>query len=610
MNGNGNPGPGGPYQPGGQYQQGNTYQPGGQYQQGNGYQPGGQYQQGNGYQPGGQYQQGNAYQPGGQYQQGNGYQPGGQYQQGNAYQPGGQYQQGNPYQPGGGEMSPAPRKKKWIPWVAGGTVAVAAVALAVVFVPKLFADPYDQVMDAVKALPSSASSPMAEEIGWADLKAAVQEAGYFSGEFSLRELPSTAGIDAALLSGFSVKLDGAVDPAGKQAGLGLALAMGGSDLLSADYYLDEEMAALSIPQLYEGALAISSGNLREQLENSPLFDQMGLTETDLASLDFVLEFFPDGGVSEEFRTALTESLETFQEAIAVEKLDDSEEIDIGGKDQECQGYAVIVPRDAVVALVEDFWDAYWDLLGDMEEILENYQYGMDLDALDAQMDLLAEQLEEALRPELEWEVYLTGSGDLAMVRVDDFTHWLEKEYAQELQDEGSGMSFELTFHGEEMPGDAFVLEMGNPYGDDRIILEKTSEMDGDDLYTEYHLIGSSSTGEWEFLSLETSWLADDQAFSYEVSIPEQELLLFLEGSLGQVEKGESVEVILDSVGMTYMGETLALEGTLELGAGVGDLEEPEEVRMLLEMDEEEFLALQAEMEENLSGLMGILNGGF
>lgn len=591
MNENGYQGQNGPYQPGnGAYQPGNngTYQPGGYgtYQPGNNgtYQPGnnGAYQSG-GY---GTYQPGNngTYQSGGYGT----YQPGG-----GAYQPGGSGQ-GPEFSCGGGSIPPEPKKKKWIPLAAGGVVLAAVVVLGIIFVPRLFADPKERVLDAFRELPGSASSPIAEEIGWADMQEAMGEAGHLSGEFSIRELPASMGADAQMLSAFSFRFDGALDSGAKAGELGLGLQMGGMDLVSGELYFDEDMLAVSLPQFYDGALAIGTGNLREQLEGWPLFEQLNLSEYELAMLDVTLEFFPDSSVQEEMQAALEESLQAFQDEIVVEELDQTEEVEIGGRDEECRGYLVSVPRDAVIGLLEDYLDWYQDLMDQMGLTADEYT------SLMAQLDAGVQQIETVLQAELEAEAYLTGSGELAMVRVEDFRDWIAEDYQENMD----SLALELSFHGEAMPGDSFDLELYSPESGQSMRLEKTGEVDQGDLYTEYRFSIDEGDGEVELLSMEGSYLVDSREFSYRAEIPAGNVSFFLEGSLGDVQRGESLEVIIDEAGLTAEGETLSIEGSLELGAGAEGLAAPEDVRMFFDMDEQDLLDLQEEINSSLGGLFG------
>ncbi len=511
--------------------------------------------------------------------------------------------QNGPYQPGGsgpefsfgGEsIPPEPKKKKWIPLVGGGVVLAAVVVLGIIFVPKLFADPKDRVMEAFRELPGSASSPMAEEMGWADMQEAMQKAGHFSGEFSLQQLPASMGSEAQLLSAFSFYFDGALDYDAKEGEMGLGLRLGGMDLISGELYVDEDMLALSLPQVYDGALAIGTGNLLEQLESWPLFEQLNLSEADQAMLDMTLEFFPDSSVQEEMLASLEESMQAFQDEIVVEQLDQTEDVEIGGKEQECRGYLVSIPRDAVIGLLEDYLDWYQELLDQMGLTAEEYN------SLMAQLDTGVQQVEAVLQGELEVEVYLTGSGSLAMVRVEDFRDWIVEEYQENME----SLALELSFHGEAMPSDSFELELYSPEGGQSMKLIKTGEVDQGDLYTEYRFTMDEGNGEVELFSMEDSYQADSRAFSYRMDIPEGNVSFFLEGSLGDVQKGESVEIILDEAGLTAEGETFSIEGTLELGIGAGDLEAPENVRMIFEMDEQDLMDLQEEINSSLGGLFG------
>lgn len=537
------------------------------------------------------------------------------------YQPGGSYvppaENFTPGQAGGGagpdfqytegEIPPDPKKKKWIPWLIGGAGVAVVAVLAVIFVPRAMADPHERVMEAFKGMAANASSPIAEEIGWEQMQEAMAESAFFQGEFSLKELPSSAGVGAALFGGFSLRMEGAMDLEAKEGGLELALAAGDSDLFSGEIYLNDEMLALSLPQLYEGALAVGTGNLREQLENSPLFDQMNLSEADLELLDFPLDFFPENDASGNLATAMAEDLETFQNAVQVEELDQKETIEIGGGSQECQGYLVIVPRDAAITMLEDLWDSYAAYMEELLAVYENYSLYGDLQVgiqqTETEIQDAFAQLESVLSSELELEVFLTSSGELAQVYVDDVMNWIQADYR-----DGSSVGLQLTFQGAEKPGDSFRLEMMDRAGDESILLEKTGRLEGEDLFTQYRLVQNFDGEEAELLFVDGSYLADSRTFSYQVQMPEEDLSFFLEGSLGEVQSGESVEYLIDAAGFTVYGETLSVQGSLKIGSGTGGLTAPETVQMVLELSEDEILDLSEEIQTNLQTWMGGLTG--
>ncbi|WP_434310850.1 hypothetical protein [Hominifimenecus sp. rT4P-3] len=505
--------------------------------------------------------------------------------------------------PQGGQTSP--QKRKILPFVIGGGVLAVAILLAVFLVPKLFASPKSQVWKAFAKLGAEWEFPVAEEIGWESLMTAVSSKQSMELELYLDELPaSTSPDEAVLLKNMGVRLAANSDQDEKQMDAELMFRMGGSDLFSFQFYGDEDLLSLAIPELFNGALGIGTGNLREQVENSPLFDQMNLSESELAELDFSLnpwEWMGKEG-NEELTERLMESLRQLEEAIRVEKKDQTKKISIGGEKQECQGYVMVIPKEDVLAFLEEYMAVYQDALKQQMELFGTMNtvsmYGENpWEEMEGDFEDLLDEIDKIMEDEWDVEVYLTKSGDLAQILVKDLSDWV-KEDIEEIQ-------FELTFSGEERPSDEIYLSMMDSY-EDGIFAEKTTDRSKTETITRWS-IGEESNGKKnDALSIENRYNSDSQEFSYRMNLEEEEIELFVEGSLGEVEKGKSVVFEIDALGLQTDGERMAFAGSLTYGELEESIEKPSDIRMVMEMDEEEFEELGTEFLQGIQNLQNAL----
>lgn len=497
------------------------------------------------------------------------------------------------------------RKRKILPFAIGGGVLALVILLAVFFVPKLFASPKSQVWKAFAKLGAEWNFPVAKEIGWESLMTAVSSKQSVELDLYLDELPaSVSGDEAVLLKNMGIQLTANSDQDEKKMDAGLTFRMGGSDLFSFQFYGDEDLLSLAVPELFDGALGIGTGNLREQVENSPLFDQMNLSESDLSELDFSLnpwEWMGKEG-NEELTKRLMESWRQLEEAIQVEKMEQTRKISIGGEKQECQGYAMVIPKEDVLAFLEEYMAIYQDALKQQMELFGTMNaasmYGENpWEEMEENFEDLLDEVDEIMGDEWEAEIYLTKSGDLAQILVEDFSDWVKGSMEE--------IHFELTFAGEERPSDEIYLSMTDSY-EDGIFAEKTTDINKAETITQWS-IGEESNGRKNtMLSIENGYDSDTREFSYRMNIEEEDIELFLEGSLDEVKKGKSVTFEIDALGLQADGERMTFAGSLKYGEWKDSIEKPSDIRMIFEMDEDEFEELGTEFLQGIQNLQSAL----
>ena len=572
---------------------------------------GGAFQPGNEFTPEKEFGGGEAYAQGNGYSEGEAYAPGNGYSRDAAYTPGSGYYGENYVQGNGGaggdsggwngggtmdfsEKEPS-KKRRWLPWTIGGAGIVLVLVLGFLFLPKLFASPKTQVGTAFAKLGAEWNFPVAKEIGWDGISAVSKQ--NLEVELFLDELPVSLGSAADLLESFGMILTVNTDRDKKQMEWDLGYSLGGSDLFSLNFYGDEEFLSFSVPELFNGALGIGTGNLREQIENSPMFDEMGMSESDLEELDFSLNPWAQADLegAKELTKRLTESLVKWGDAIRVEEMDRTEEIKIGGKKQTCQGYLVVIPEDAAMDFLEELKDFYREMLENQMELLGGMEAfavsaGNPWEEMEEEFDNFLKEFDEYMADEWEAEVYLTKSGDLAKILVEDLSDWME--------DGGEEICLEVTFTGEEQPSDTISLAMTDSEGDG-IFLEKTSDITKKENSSHWELWEEFYGDKEPVLTLDCSYEVDSQEFSYWLTLEEEEISFFLEGGLGKVKKGESVEFEIDSVGVEAEGERMTLSGRLKYGKLEGSVEKPSDVKMILEMDEGEIEDFAMELQQGI-----------
>ena len=331
-----------------------------------------------------------------------------------------------------------------------------------------------------------------------------------------------------------------------------------------------------------------------------MFDEMGMSERDLEELDFSLNLWGQAGSegAKELTKRLTESLVQWEDAIRVEEMDRTEEIKIGGKKQTCQGYLVVIPKDSAMDFLEVLKDFYREMLENQMELLGGMEAftvssGNPWEEMEKEFDDFLKEFDEYMADEWEAEIYLTKSGDLAEILVEDLSDWME--------DGGEEIRLEVTFTGEERPSDTISLAMTDSDGEG-IFLEKTSDITKKETFSHWELWEEFYGDKEPVFTLDCSYDADSQGFSYWLTLEEEEVSIFLEGGLGEVQKGKSVEFEIDSVGVEAEGERMTLSGRLKYGKLEDSIEKPSDVKMILEMDEEEIEDFAMELQQGILDL--------
>ena len=184
-------------------------------------------------------------------------------------------------------------------------------------------------------------------------------------------------------------------------------------------------------------------------------------------------------------------------------------------------------------------------------------YGNSWEYMEEEFDDFLKEFDEYMADEWEAEIYLTKSGDLAEIVVEDLSEWMV--------DGGEEIRLEVTFTGEERPSDAISLAMTDSDGDG-IFLDKTTDLSKNETASHWEFWEEFYGDKEPILTLDCSYDADSQEFSYWLTVEEEEISFFLEGSLGEVKKGKSVEFEIDSVGVEAEGERMTLSGRLKYGS--------------------------------------------
>ena len=274
------------------------------------------------------------------------------------------------------------------------SVKTAGVALsaAMLLQGTALAAPMDELNEIMeKQSEMQTESLMEQTLGFSALGEAIDDNGL---KFRVKVQPdekmlADMGAELETLQGAYGLLGLQVDTKAENWQLDAGFGSDTESLLDLSLYGDKGQLALSIPQMYAGALALKEGNLREQVMGSDLAGIFGLTQENAAQIpDIDMTFYPDDVLDDDdadmfgsMQERLEEKFEALGETAQAEK---TEEGDV-------TTYEVTVPSADLMEVYEIVLDEYLSVFRD-----SGLMEVSDADELDTQLEQMLSEMETML----------------------------------------------------------------------------------------------------------------------------------------------------------------------------------------------------------------------
>lgn len=474
-------------------------------------------------------------------------------------------------------------RKKWlIP--AGAAAAVAVIGGGVMLSHQ--ADPKDTVIDAFKSITAEGQLNPSEEIfGTKELEDLLQKGSAQTG----MELSMTGISDESLnqMSGAGIGLDVKRDVDSGRQLLNLSLQYGGGELADAQLYMDDTQIMAAIPVLSSRMFTLDYVNdLEGQLINSPYaaqkLEEQGI---DIEGLANYLGQYKEALSDEEPMLDLkalwnrykegSKAIDDLKTAMTVTK-NDKKEFTIDGQSENCRGYHVTLPKDALIRFAKTTREfflndetlkqdvvRYLELAGDASSIYAADGDGESVDPEEQQKELWAQA--EAVLDNLVEEMENT-IGDVTMdvyVRKDGKMAGFSYETDATVEEEN------VRFYGDVSFGGGYNM-LSNVNGalniedsDGQIItvsLDKTGAYEAGKSWSGQVIATLQGDEEkYQFILDGDYQIADG---SYEVKLDLQsngasQASLTANGAVSELSKSESVHIDMDSLRL----ETTLLNGS-------------------------------------------------
>lgn len=545
-------------------------------------------------------------------------------------------------------------KKTGIRLAAGTAVAVWLISVPVMAAPK------EELEELLKQAEETmqGSSAVSEYLGLEELEEAIEENG-----FDVRllaglsdETAENMGLPGEVAESSYLGIRVQSDPEKRQWNLETGLTVSDREFLSLSLYGDHDLLAMSVPQLYEKAIGIKSGNLYEMLENSwmkeVITEEMGELPESLRDIDLV--FYPN----EEEWEAWQESVETLYQTEDLEEqfeeiLDNfTESLEIVCQEDDDYGYdkvyVVKILWDELETLYQGWASLYMkpfvaagavtsEESGDFEEQLQ-----MSLEEMFTQVRLVS--------PEDPVAKFYVSDGKLERILCElpvDLTEVRKAE--DELQSEAAEAGLELQSEtaGAESKLQSGMSETEKKTGsDDRGILEIRvsfwndgegyadidydiygKDMEGNVLgsiniwrtHTEEGTVSGNNIGMMMMEGEECTYYSDlfDSSFdsstgeyTVKFSLKDQDtsetVYLELAGNFADVVKGQGFTCNYErcAIGEDYE-DMMDLTGSVTVQANPGVIQKPQETEILTDLTMEQMGTLIRTVEANANEYFGI-----
>ena len=398
--------------------------------------------------------------------------------------------------------------------------------------------------------------------------------------------------------------------------------------LTLSLYADEDQLAVSIPQFYDGALAIRSGSLLQQYNGSWLEQMLDQPLEEDVDLSFV------PGEQEEDETQEDDSWELVKDAARVEKSEQGDET----------VYSVIVPTETFLEFCQAQYDGMVEWLasmatvttyGDEEAFFACLKEAMEeecvldfhvkdtlLTNITLETTINTAAIEEYQReqensenpdgPTVSFGAVLPGTQTETGGTNEENAEADQNEVTKQIIGGADGSTaiylgstgvitekLSFAFTDPENPNAGFESSLKLENGEKKITVELSGERKqtkNTETYT-LHLTQSDDDGinfDEDFYNV--SFNAETGEYDGVLNFGEEVGMIGLDAAFTEIKAGESFDLRVD--GLTIADETGAgsINGTVSVQASPGELKAPENEKMFFELTEAQLLNLVMEIQ--------------
>lgn len=518
------------------------------------------------------------------------------------------------------------------------------------------AEPAEELEDILERQEElSQDSLLAQQLGLDELDDAMERNGW---QFSVKSGLTDGTLETLDMEG-AVPEDGyagisfRVDPKQKK---WLFQANTGAEepFLDFELYGDMHQLALSIPQLYSGAVGLLAGNLREQYQSSELSRILDGSISSEDAPDIDMQFYPDDDVAEwasnpfaQLQEQIEEKAEQIAETLQVEKTEsDGDTV-----------YAAHVQTADIMEIYSMVLNGYVDLLtdpalssvvvmsGDVQELRDSVDQVLDvMEAVLGDELVMNFHVQDGLVASIDYDLYIDSAAIEEAAKLNAENTEIQSQVTADYNVEAELMTevFEGTVNeagevtdieqeAESFPGyfhyEVVFVDPANPdAGMDfnmtatdgtselakmAIIMRNTRTETKSETTVDLEMTGEGETA-YSGTIYTSSFDAEtgDLNMSFGITDPEtgEKVSFDLDGTFTQIDPGRGFTFVADNLGITADGESIGLTSELSVSADPGVIDAPAEVLQLFQADQEALVNLVNEIAMNAQSLMDSMMG--
>lgn len=536
--------------------------------------------------------------------------------------------------------------KKWMKQTAAICLAAVMAAGGIAGCAKK-QDPKEAVIEAFKGLTKDDTvKPFEEMTGMSKIVETSRTSGS-EGSFSLR-LDSCVDPTVNQFAGLGIKVLDKTDVKNKKTMFSMEGQYGGNTLLTANFFLDDTFIKANIPELSKKVFSLNyADDLTGQIENgtgmlAQFIKYEGLEGMDMDALKEYIEYV-QSIYNEENRPFDVEALwnrykegskaiDNLKAAMVVTQ-GEAVSFTIDGKEQKCDGYQVVLSKDAIVEFIQSTSDFFLqdetlknDMIQYMQQIVNmssSYMIGRGMSGEEMQQQAW-EQAEEAVKKlaeslqksmgDITMNVYVDKKGALAAVNGSS-------TITDDDSDETVTVSFDMKLEGGAYKTQNMTAEFGLTDDSDSnnfitLAMDKKGTYDKKKLTSNLgFVLDIAADGSTDTYSLDYEGSYDGESGDYTMLLDASaedlgSFALSVSGLIDNLENGKSFDAYMDAIDLQVNGQKiLGMSGTYSIHPLEGEIESLEGEEMdILAASESDWMNVGMEMYTSGMSIMGSLAG--
>ena len=452
--------------------------------------------------------------------------------------------------------------------VAGGVALVAAIVCGIIFLPKLFKPAKDVVIDAAKeTFTFTEEKSYVEEL--VDVNTMVDtyyaEGGSVNYELTI---DSIAGEEA--FSGLTLSVDDNYDPVNELANATIALLYNDFDLLTVNSAIDSENMYFMLANAAETYFSLPNEEPFISLQNSPLGQEMGLTDAPSYNMDF----FAYGKDEEvEVNSDYVDAATGLWDSAVFEKQKGKAKVTVNGKDVTTKEYYITISEEDIKESLESAIDGMVSYITSDQSLLDQMQ--MDAATLQMYVGFIKPELLSMFNDDLVIKVYIKK--DKIVKITNNYTisyggYDITTDFYVDIDDKDMSGALKLNAAGDEV---GIVVDIKDVYGnangsitayagEEEIVCEFESTIEDTDSKESQAVTGFVYYEDTTILSFATDEQIskDDDTFSINVECvlidgdTEVPCNILVEGGYADVEAGKKYTMNFDTIDVSVMEQQM------------------------------------------------------